>query len=209
MRQLFVFSADGGYHMQDNKGYKPYRYFRNIRYNNFLILMDIIIILMGYYFIRYVDPFYEILPQLMGTMMLVIGITGILYSVSTREYRRTTTRDMATSIMITIVGGIITFSHEEVYGLIGISWGLFGLNRAVDELNTAISEIAHHEKGFLYPLIASVFGTVLAILLLVDPVEKVYEHMHFIGLELIFIGVDAIINNIMRRRRLHVRKKKK
>lgn len=171
--------------------------------------MDIIIILMGYYFIRYVDPFYEILPQLMGTMMLVIGITGILYSVSTREYRRTTTRDMATSIMITIVGGIITFSHEEVYGLIGISWGLFGLNRAVDELNTAISEIAHHEKGFLYPLIASVFGTVLAILLLVDPVEKVYEHMHFIGLELIFIGVDAIINNIMRRRRLHVRKKKK
>lgn len=196
--------------MQDNNiGFKPYRYFRHIRYNNFLILLNVMIMLIGFYFIRYSEKFYEVLPQIMGTAMVFIGITKIMYSVSTREYKSLTTREMATGIIIGAVGSVILASHEEVYGLIGISWGLFGLNRAADELNTAISKLSKTDKGFIYPLFASIFGFFLAILLLTDPVERVYEHMHLIGLELMFIGADAIINNILRRRHLHSGRKKK
>ena len=80
--------------MQDNNiGFKPYRYFPHIRYNNFLILLNVMIMLIGFYFIRYSEKFYEILPQIMGTAMVFIGITKIMYSVSTREYKSLTTRE--------------------------------------------------------------------------------------------------------------------
>ena len=159
-------------------------------YHRISVLLYAALIVLGVFFIVDPDTHYRMLPYLLGIVMLFFGVDYCGHSVMTGEYRTLETADMARGILFFVVGVVILAQGASSYGLIGSAWGIYGLYHVVQHLNTAIYRIVNHKENALLPFVLSVIGTVLAILLLLDPAENVYHHMEFIGLELIFIGCD-------------------
>jgi len=153
---------------------------------------DIVNISLGIMCIAYPDTMYGVLPYLMGAMMVISGLASMAVSVIRKEYRRTDTRLTASGIISAVIGAIIILQDQASYGLVGVFWGYSGLTRAAGELNKAISRIATKRGEWARLMFFAVFGIVISIMLLADPVQRVHEHMVFIGIELIFIGFDEI-----------------
>ena len=142
--------------------------------------------------VAFADGMYRLLPYLMGIMMMLSGLTSLAVGILRREYRSEQTQLTASGIVSMIVGLIIALGRGKSYGLVGVFWGISGLNRAVGELNLSISRIANGRTDWKRLMLFAIWGSVISVLLLTDPLDGVYEHMVYIGLELIFIGIDEI-----------------
>lgn len=84
-------------------------------------------------------------------------------------------------------GIAIIVRGNEADGLIGVAWGIFGLIQGSESLNVAIYNLANKKRWGMDMLQAAV-QIALALLLLVDPVAKLYPHMRVLGLELLATG---------------------
>ena len=156
------------------------------------LVMYGVFIILGILCIVKVDTMYGLLPYIMSAVLIVSGIVNVVTGVKIDEHKTTTTRQTAAGIVYFIIGIVILVLREEPYGLVGAFWGINGLSKAVGELNVAISRIANKQKGWIKLMIFAIFGIVVAILLLINPAEKVHEHMVIIGIELILTGGDAL-----------------
>lgn len=169
---------------------------RNV--NIFLMVMDCLMVALGVGFIDAADFHYQYLPYLLGILMIVRGGPMILYSITIREYRRMDTDIMARGIMFCVTGVIIIAQGDGAYGLIGVVWGVLGLSRSVNELNVFFYRVSNRIKNWLMPLCLSAIGFALAILLLIDPSANLYRHMLYIGIELIYMGIEDILKHAKR-----------
>ena len=143
-----------------------------------------IMCLLGIQCLFFVDFLYGMLPYLMGGFMAGAGVLAVIDSVLAGEYRKLDTKLSSSGILMLVVGMAIIVRGSEADGLIGVAWGIFGLIQGSESLNVAIYNLANNKKWGMDMLQAAVQIT-LALLLLVDPVAKLYPHMRILGLELL------------------------
>lgn len=155
---------------------------RNIGYGIVFIMC-----LVGVQCLFFVDFIYKLLPYIMGGVMAGTGVLAIIGSILGKEYLKLETKLSSSGILILVVGIAIILRGEQADGLIGVAWGILGLIQGSESLNLAIYNLAHKKKWPADMLQAAVQIT-LALLLLVDPVSKLYLHMRILGLELLAMG---------------------
>lgn len=86
-----------------------------------------------------------------------------------------------------VLGLAIIVRGSGADGLIGVAWGIFGLIQGSESLNAAIYNLTNKKKWGMDVVQAAVqIG--LALLLLIDPVTKLYPHMRILGLDLLAMG---------------------
>lgn len=150
--------------------------------------MIAIMCILGVQCLLFVDFIYGLLPYMMGGFMIGVGVAAMIGSVLTGEYRKLDTKLSSSGILMLVVGVAIIVRGDTSDGLIGVAWGIFGLIQGSESLNVAIYNLADKRKWMMDMLQAAVQIT-LALLLLVDPVSKLYPHMRILGLELLAMGV--------------------
>lgn len=143
--------------------------------------------ILGVQCLFFVDFTYKLLPYIMGGFMAGTGILAMIGSVMGREYLKLETKLSSSGILVLVIGIAIIVRGERSDGLIGVAWGILGLIQGSESLNVAIYNLAHKKKWPADMLQAAV-QILLAMLLLVDPVSKLYPHMRILGLELLAMG---------------------
>lgn len=143
--------------------------------------------ILGLQCLFFVDFIYGLLPYIMGGFMAGIGALAIAGAVLSKEYLRLDTKLFSCGILVLVVGIAIMARGGQAEGLIGVAWGIFGLIQGSESLNIAIYNLAHKKK-WPADMLQAIVQITLALLLLVDPVSKLYPHMRLLGLELIAMG---------------------
>lgn len=146
-----------------------------------------IMCLIGMQCLFFVDFIYGLLPYLMGGFMAGAGVLAMIDSILTGEYRKLDTKLSSSGILMLVVGVAIIVRGSAADGLIGVAWGIFGLIQGSESLNVAIYNLANRKKWGM-DMLQAVVQIMPALLLLVDPVAKLYPHMQILGLELLAMG---------------------
>lgn len=137
----------------------------------------------------------EVLPYIVGGMMVLIGITRFIIALVTREYRHLKTNQTASSLIVTALGAMIIVQqvlpdNNSAITFIAIVWGILGLFEGAHAFNHAFKRISNSERC-VYFLIRGILELVVAFMLLYNPQNEEIHHFHIIvfGINLI---VDAI-----------------
>lgn len=140
----------------------------------------------------------EILPYLVGGMMIIIGVYRFIIAVIQREYRHTKTNQTAMSLIVTALGIMIVIQqlqpeNNAAITFISIVWGILGLMEGAHALNHAFERISNSERCIYY-LLRGIVELVVAFMLLYDPGNHATHHFHIIvfGLNLILDGITMI-----------------
>ena len=139
----------------------------------------------------------EILPYIVGGMMIIIGTARFIVALKNHEYRHLKTNQTATSLIVTALGIMILVQHfrenDSAITFISIVWGILGLFEGAHAFNHAFKRIANSERCIYY-LIKGLIEVVVAFMLLYDPGNHETHHFHIIvfGLNLIFDSITMV-----------------
>lgn len=155
-------------------------------------------LIVGVLCVSITDKITEILPYIVGGMMVLIGFSRFLIALATHEYRHTKTNITAMSLIVLALGIMIIIQHlqpgnESAITFISIVWGILGLMEGAHALNHAFERISNSERC-IYFLIRGIVELVVAFMLLYDPGNHETHHFHIIvfGLNLIMDSITMI-----------------
>ena len=95
-------------------------------------------------------------------------------------------------IVVWILGYVILFHHQNAEQIIGAIWSVIGLYKGSESLNTAIFRRSA-KLPFIRSILHGLIDILLGITLLVDPMTAVEHHLFILGIELIFLGIQSIV----------------
>lgn len=140
----------------------------------------------------------EVLPYLVGGMMVLIGATRFVIALINREYRHVKTNHTASSLIVTALGIMIIVQqilpdNNSAITFISIVWGILGLFEGAHALNHAFKRISNSERC-VYFLIRGILELVVAFMLLYNPQNHEIHNFHIIvfGINLIIDAVTMI-----------------
>ena len=140
----------------------------------------ILIILNGVICIVNHQQIYKWIPSLCGAILLIKGIIMLIEGIRANDYA-------------TLEGiGIIIRQSDSLF-IVGVFWGLEGLNKATNYLNEGLYYFTRKEK-FIFPMSKAIIEFVLSSILIFDPFSKIAEHIVILGLELVLEGVSEFVN---------------
>lgn len=172
--------------------------FTKLPENAVIYAFAIIYFVVGVLCVAITQRIIDVLPYIVGGMMIVIGFTRFIIALKNREYRHLKTNHTATSLIVTALGIMIIIQHfqpenDSAITFISIVWGILGLFEGAHAFNHAFKRIANSERC-VYFLIKGLIEVVVAFLLLYDPGNHEAHYLHIIvfGLNLIFDAVTML-----------------
>lgn len=140
----------------------------------------------------------EVLPYIVGAMMIVVGIIRFIIALIHHEYRQLKTNQTATSLILAALGVLILIqqldaSNDSAIMLISIVWGILGLFEGAHAFNHAFKRIANSERCIYY-IVKGFVECAVAFILLYQPDSHNAHHLHIIvfGVNLIFDAITMI-----------------
>ncbi|MSS63981.1 DUF308 domain-containing protein [Velocimicrobium porci] len=124
------------------------------------------------------------LPYMIGGSMVIVGFVYEWNAIRKKEYKTLETAETAQALILLIMGTFIILKHENSIGILGYTWGGFGLMKGTKELNIAFYKLSVHLK-FGIELIQAIVTIGLALILISDPFEKFTHHVMFLGFEML------------------------
>ena len=91
---------------------------------------------------------------------------------------------MGAAIVRCVLGMVVIAHGGQSLTVIGIVWGVLGLDKAAGEFDDIFRDIRHH-RPFALALAVCVFELVLAVLLIWNPSANIEHHLILLGIELI------------------------
>ena len=159
---------------------------------------SVIYLIVGVLCVAITQRIIDILPYIVGGMMIIIGTARFVLALKKREYRHLKTNHTATSLIVTALGIMIIIQHfqpdnESAITFISIVWGILGLFEGAHAFNHAFKRIANSERCVYY-LIKGLIEVIVAFLLLYDPGNHETHQLHIIvfGLNLIFDAITML-----------------
>ncbi len=138
----------------------------------------------------------EVLPYIVGALMIVVGIVRFIIAIIHKEYKDLKTNQTATSFLVAALGVMIILqeidaTNDSAIMLISVVWGILGLFEGAHAFNHALKRISNSERCGYY-LIKGLLECVVAFMLLYRPDSHEIHHFHIIvfGANLI---LDALI----------------
>ncbi len=137
----------------------------------------------------------EVLPYIVGIMMIVIGGVQFVMALIKHEYRHVKTNDTATSLILVALGIMIMIQmldedNDSAIMLISVVWGILGLFEAAHLFNHAFKRLANSER-FVYYLIKGIIECVVAFTLLYQPANHDAHEFH-----IIMFGINMLIDAV-------------
>ena len=153
----------------------------------------ILVILNGVICIFYYEEVYKLVPTICSLVLLLKGIIMMIKSIKEKDYTSLEGKKFERSIiLIAIAIGIFIRQNDAIF-IVGVFWGLSGLNKAANYLNEALYYFYKKEKYILI-FIKSIVEFVLSFILIFDPFSKIVEHLAILGLELVLEGTLELVS---------------
>ncbi len=150
-------------------------------------IVPILMILTGIFLFFYNENVLEMIPSVLGIMLILASFGLLAKSLMRGEYHFKEKSDIGAAVVAFILGFGIFFRQEDAVFIIGLFWGIYGLLEAADELNEAIERFTNGKPGFK-SLIESIVGFTLSTMLVFEPNENIEHHILILGIELVWEG---------------------
>ena len=144
----------------------------------------ILIILNGVICIVNHQQIYKWIPSLCGAILLIKGIIMLIEGIRAKDYATLEGKKFERAIVIIAIGIGIIIRQSDALFIVGVFWGLEGLNKATNYLNEGLYYFTRKEK-FIFPMSKAIIEFVLSSILIFDPFSKIAEHIVILGLEYI------------------------
>lgn len=128
------------------------------------------------------------LPFILGSIMVITSISDIFFEIKEKRYL-TAYKTRASSLILLIMGLCFLFGQEKTITLMGITWGLLGLQEANEEIEHILLMRSQNEKCVIASIVV-VFKIVLSLALLFDPLEKFNFHIILLGIEILAVTLN-------------------
>lgn len=136
----------------------------------------------------------EILPYIVGGMLILAGIVRFIFALIQKEYRSLNTNATATSLIATLLGIMIIVQKidpdSDPVMMIAVVWGVLGLFESAHAFNHVFKRIANSERCIFY-LIRGIVECAVAFMLLYQPENHDVHFFH-----IVVLGVNLIVDGI-------------
>ena len=107
------------------------------------------------------------LPTVLGSIMLFTSITDAVFFIREKQYL-SAHGGRASALILFIMGICFVLGQESTVPLMGITWGLLGLQEASEEIETILAKRSRKEKCLFLSLSAGL-KILLSLALLFEP----------------------------------------
>lgn len=129
------------------------------------------------------------LPAALGGIMILTGLGNAFFDVKDKKYLDPH-EIKASSLILTVMGICFILGGEQTIPLMGITWGLLGLQEVNEELKEILSarsqKLPWKKKG-----ICTLFKLILSLALIFEPLEKFRFHIVLLGIEIIIVTLKG------------------
>ncbi|MDY2730561.1 MAG: DUF308 domain-containing protein [Clostridium sp.] len=127
------------------------------------------------------------LPTILGSIMVLTSITDTILVIKEKRYL-ITYKNKASSLILFIMGICFIMGQETTIPLMGITWGLLGLQEVNEEIENILIKRSKKEKYLLLSVFAAL-KIILSLALLFQPIEKFKFHIFLLGLEILAVTI--------------------
>ena len=156
--------------------------------------LQIILIVTGLIHIIFASYLKEKLSIITGITTINIALINTIRNIKNKEYKTLETMKIPENIVVMILGIMTLLKKNDAISFIAIIWGISGLRKGIKGLNVAIYNKVNN-KRFVGELIHAIIETLLSILLVFNPFEKVEEHIIILGIEMILMSLKVAFYN--------------
>ena len=146
------------------------------------------------------------LPTILGSIMVLTSITDTIFVIKEKRYL-ITYKNKASSLILFIMGICFVLGEKEsTIPLMGITWGLLGLQEVNEEIENILIKRSKKEKYLLLSVFAGL-KIILSLALLFEPLEKFNFHIFLLGLEILAVTIkEKNINEYVKEFKLKIKK---
>lgn len=156
--------------------------------------VQIILIIVGLINIVFAGFLKEKLSIITGITTISIAVIKLIRNINKKEYKTLETLKIPENIVAIILGIMMLLKQNNAISFIAIVWGIDGLRKGIEGFNVAIYNKIHNKK-FVAELIHASIETMLSILLVFDPFEKVEEHIILLGIEMVTSALKIALHS--------------
>ena len=127
------------------------------------------------------------LPSILGSIMVLTSVTDMIFIIKEKRYL-ITYRSQASSLILFIMGICFLLGQQKALLLMGVTWGILGLQEVNEELEEVLIKKNKKEKWKVSALLAGM-KLVLSLELIFEPIEKFEFHIVLLGLEILAVTV--------------------
>ena len=128
------------------------------------------------------------IPTILGGIMVLTGITDTIISIKGKLYLDVY-KKRASALILLIMGICFLLGQESTLYLMGITWGLLGLQEVNEEIEDIFIKRSRKEKWGMQAVLTGV-KLVLSLALIFEPLEKFNFHIFLLGLEILAVTVE-------------------
>lgn len=161
-------------------------------------IVSVLYLTVGILCVTITDRITSVLPYIVGSLMLFIGVTRFIIAMVRHEYRQIKTNQTATSIIAAGLGAMIILqeldaTNDSAIMLISVVWGILGLIEGAHAFNHAFMRLANSQRSIFF-IIKGLLECTVAFMLLYRPDSHEIHHFHIIvfGINLIFDAITMI-----------------
>lgn len=159
-------------------------------------ILALIFALVGLSCIFFYDRLYDSFNYVIGSAMVAGGLFVMIKGLISGEYKiHEESKRTAIGIIVCVVGAVIIIEGRNADTLIGGAWGMFGLAKGAESLDSALYYLSCKKKYFIYELFSAAADIILAIILLLDPEGHLEYHILILGIEILVLAIQMFIEN--------------
>lgn len=143
--------------------------------------------LAGLLCILFPEKIVSFLPTLLGILMMLTGIAGGFFFLKEPDTHH---QEKASNTILFVMGLAFLLSQEKSLYLMGITWGLMGLEKVSHHL-THFLEARSQKRPSFKILVFTLLELCLALALLFEPFEKITFHILLLGIEIISVSLQG------------------
>lgn len=127
------------------------------------------------------------LPSILGSIMVLTSVTDTVFVIKEKRYL-VTYKNKASSLILFIMGICFLLGQETTLTLMGVTWGLMGLQEVNEEIEEILIKRNGKEKWRVSAVITGL-KLILSLALLFEPIEKFNFHIFLLGMEILAVTV--------------------
>lgn len=127
------------------------------------------------------------LPSILGSIMVLTSVTDTVFVIKEKRYL-VTYKNKASSLILFIMGICFLLGQESTVTLMGVTWGLMGLQEVNEEIEEILIKRNGKEKWRVSAVITGL-KLILSLALLFEPIEKFNFHIFLLGMEILAVTV--------------------
>lgn len=168
------------------------------------ILLDVVFILLGFFFMSNPEISSQLTGMLLGLLLVISGIYAIIKFITNMKFNLIFSVELIYGIISFIVGTIIVFNPTGFANLITVFIGIWFLVSGVIKAIISIMMKNINEDSWLFNFVIAVLTIVIGILLIVNPFSGKMVITIYAGIMLVIYSAIDMVNQLILRKKAKV-----